>query len=105
MLKLKVSLVIAAAALAGGSVIVACGDDKPAPQAQAPAGTPAAKVEAPVAKAPEAAPAAKAPEVALKAGAVTGIVKVKGEAPRRRKVKMDADPKCAALHSEAPLMD
>jgi plastocyanin len=36
---------------------------------------------------------------------VTGTVKIKGDIPKRRKVRMDADPKCAALHAEPPLND
>jgi plastocyanin len=39
------------------------------------------------------------------AGALTGTVRIKGEVPKRRKIRMDADPKCAALHAEAPLSD
>src|SRR5687768_2930941 len=109
----KLSFLAAAAAvlaLAG----MACGDEKPAPVA-----APAVKVDAP--KAPEApkasepvkvdAPApAKAPEVVAvpvnlqDAGSITGVVKVT-DPPRRKKIKMDADPKCAALHADAPLSD
>lgn len=108
----KLSLLAAAAAvlaLAG----MACGDEKPA--------APAVKPVVDVPKAPEApkapepvkidAPAApKAPEVKpvpvslQDAGSITGVVKVV-DPPRRKKIKMDADPKCAALHAEAPLSD
>lgn len=109
----KVSLLAASAAvlaLTCGAAITACGEDKPA---AAPVKVDAPKpVEAP--KAPEPvkvdAPAPKAPEVVavpvnLKdAGSITGVVKVV-DAPRRKKIKMDADAKCAALHAEAPLSD
>ena len=110
----KLSLMAAAAAvlaLTGSAAFTAlgCGDEKPA--------APAVKVvDAP--KAPEApepvkadAPApAKAPEVVAvpvnlqDAGSITGVVKVT-DPPRRKKIKMDADPKCAALHADAPLSD
>lgn len=37
--------------------------------------------------------------------AVTGNVKIKGDIPKRKKIRMDADPKCAALHAEPPLTE
>lgn len=37
--------------------------------------------------------------------ALTGNVKIKGQVPRRKKIRMDADPKCAALHAEPPLSE
>jgi plastocyanin len=36
--------------------------------------------------------------------AVKGGVKIKGELPKRGKLKVEADPKCAALHGDAPLL-
>jgi plastocyanin len=104
MLKLKVVSVAAALAVCGGSMIVACGDDKPAQQAaavkveQAPA-APVAKVETPVAA------AVKVASEPVKGASISGTVKVKGDAKKRKKVKMDADPKCAAMHAEPPLME
>ena len=104
MLKLKVVSAVTALALCGGSMIVACGDDKPAQQTaavkveQAPA-APVAKVETPVAA------AVKVASEPVKGASISGTVKIKGDAKKRKKVKMDADPKCAAMHADAPLMD
>jgi plastocyanin len=82
--------VVLAAALvvAGGVLVVAPGyGDEPVQAA-----------------APEAVQAAPAAPPAVQDGfPVTGVVKIKGDIPRRRKVRMDADPKCAAMHAEAPL--
>ena len=107
----KLSLMAAAAAVLAFAGM-ACGDEKPA--------APAVKIDAPKAveapKAPEPvkvvdAPAPKkAPEVVAvpvnvqDGGSITGVVKVV-DPPRRKKIKMDADAKCAALHAEAPLSD
>lgn len=118
----KVSIFAGALSLllmGGGSLFLAvgCGEDTPTPgKVEAPAPAPApSRVEGP--KAPEAvkpAEPAKAPEPAVEdntpvtpvnlqdGGTVTGTVKVTNP-PRRRKIRMDADPKCAAMHSEAPL--
>lgn len=116
MMARRVSMAAAAVAvlfMAGGTAFVAvgCGDEK-APQA--PPG-PAPKVEAPVSKVVEAPTPAPVPKAEPKAepvsvtkgaaGTLTGTVKIKGEVPKRRKIRMDADPKCAALHAEAPLSD
>src|SRR6185436_4240949 len=108
MLKSKVSwlmMVLAAAGLGGGSIIMACGDDKPATPAnnvkvsETPAKTDApAKVDAPATPKVEA-------FVPIKGASISGQVKVKGDVKKRKKIKMDADPKCAALHSDAPMMD
>src|SRR6185295_3218498 len=109
MLKSKVSWVTMSAAalcLAGGSLIMACGDEKPSAPAgnvkvsEAPAKVeaPAAKVEAPVAPKVEA-------FVPVKGASISGQVKVKGDVKKRKKIKMDADPKCAAMHAEPPLME
>lgn len=54
--------------------------------------------------APVAGWAGETPAAAPQGGSVTGQVKVK-DPPRRKKIKMDADPKCAALHAETPLED
>jgi hypothetical protein len=40
-----------------------------------------------------------------KAGIVQGKVKVGSPVPRNRRVRMDADPLCAALHAEPPLSE
>jgi plastocyanin len=47
-----------------------------------------------------------APEQQTPAGAIAvkGGVRIKGEMPKRAKLKVDADPKCAALHGDAPLL-
>ena len=116
----KLSLMAASAAvlvLAGGGAFsaIGCGDDKapaaaPSVKIETPAPAPApapkaepVKVDAP-APAPKAAPVVAVPVSLQDAGSITGVVKVV-DAPRRKKIKMDADPKCAALHAEPPLMD
>ena len=38
-------------------------------------------------------------------GTLTGTVKIDGAPPRSKKIKMDADPKCAALHAEPMLTE
>jgi plastocyanin len=50
------------------------------------------------------APSAAANEGAQSGGSISGVIKVK-DPGRRKKIKMDADAKCAALHSETPLSD
>jgi hypothetical protein len=40
-----------------------------------------------------------------KAGIVHGTVRVGGPVPRNRRIRMDADPRCAALHGEPPLSE
>jgi len=102
----KLMVLSAVAALCGGSMIVACGDDKPA---QAPV-VPVVKVEAapaaPLAKVEVPAPApAKVASEPVKGASISGTVKVKGEVKKRKKIKMDADPKCSAMHAEPPLME
>jgi len=107
MLKSKVSWVVTAAVLClgTGSLIMACGDDKPAAQANLKAAEPTVKVEAP-AKVETPAPAPKvAAFVPVKGASISGKVTIKGDVKKRKKIKMDADPKCAALHADAPLMD
>ncbi len=72
--------------------LVACGGGQ-APQQQS----------APAAAAPAAAaPAAAAPAAASGAGsgAIAGKVSFEGAAPAATKVKLSADPKCAAMHKE-----
>ncbi len=107
MLKSKVSWMVTAAVLClgTGSLIMACGDDKPAAQANLKASE-AVKAEAPKAETPAPAPAPKAEAfVPVKGASISGKVTVKGDVKKRKKIKMDADPKCAALHADAPLMD
>jgi hypothetical protein len=43
--------------------------------------------------------------VPVKGASISGTVKVKGEVKKRKKIKMDSVPACAALHADAPLMD
>ncbi len=38
------------------------------------------------------------------AGSITGKVSFDGTAPKAKKLKTDADPQCAAMHADAPLM-
>ncbi|HLY75032.1 MAG TPA: carboxypeptidase regulatory-like domain-containing protein [Planctomycetota bacterium] len=45
------------------------------------------------------------PEAPVKGASISGTVKVKGDVKKRKKIKMDADPKCAAMHAEPPLME
>ena len=107
MLKSKVSWMVTAAmlCLGTGSLIMACGDDKPAAQANLKAAEPTVKVEAP-AKVETPAPAPKvAAFVPVKGASISGKVTIKGDVKKRKKIKMDADPKCAALHADSPLMD
>lgn len=104
MLKLKVVSVVTALAVCGGSMIVACGDDKPA-QTPVKVEAPVAKAEVPAKVEAPAAPAVKVASEPVKGASVSGTVKIKGDAKKRKKVKMDADPKCAAMHADAPLMD
>jgi hypothetical protein len=108
MLKSKGSWMVMAAVLClgTGSLIMACGDDKPATQANVKPADAAVKVEAPKAETPAPAPAPKVEAfVPIKGASISGTVKVKGDVKKRKKIKMDADPKCAALHADAPLMD
>ena len=91
---------------------------EPAPEVRAPAPAPVAP-PAPVESKPVAAPAPKAvaetPAPAQPASApaaptpattgpatVRGSVKFTGEPPRRALIRMDADPQCAAAHTEEP---
>src|SRR6185436_11268929 len=86
------------------SIIMACGDDsKPAQANNVKVTEPVAKAEAPKAETP-AAPKVEA-FVPIKGASISGQVKVKGDVKKRKKIKMDADPKCAALHADAPMMD
>ena len=99
----KLIALSAVAALCGGSMIVACGDDKPA---QAPVVKVEAAPAAPLAKVEAPAPApAKVASEPVKGASISGTVKVKGDVKKRKKIKMDADPKCAAMHAEPPLME
>jgi hypothetical protein len=110
MVKSKGSWMAMAAAvlcLAGGSLIMmACGDDKPAAAAASnvKGSETVAKAVAPTA-AETAAPAKAEAFVPIKGASISGTVKVKGELKKRKKIKMDADPKCAAMHAEPPLME
>jgi hypothetical protein len=108
MLKSKVSWMVTAAVLClgMGSLIMACGDDKTAAQPNVKPAAEAVKVETPKAETPAPAPAPKAEAfVPVKGASISGKVTVKGDVKKRKKIKMDADPKCAALHADAPLMD
>ena len=108
MVKSKVSwlmMTAAALGLGGGSLIMACGDDKPAAPANNVKVTEPAKTEAPAKAEAPTAPKAAEPFVPIKGASISGQVKVKGDVKKRKKIKMDADPKCAALHADAPLMD
>jgi plastocyanin len=93
--------------------VLGCGDDKTPPVAKVETAKPveAAKPAEPVkisepVQAPEPVKVEpvkneKAAEAAAPADAgVSGVVKIKGDVPRRKKIKMDADPKCAALHAD-----
>lgn len=46
---------------------------------------------------------AAAPLQERKTYAVSGTITLKGEIPRRQKLRLDADPKCAAMHGDDPL--
>lgn len=91
----------------GGMIMaMGCGDEpaavKPAP---APAPAPVAVAPAPVvATKPPAESPAPAPVTVTAdgGGSIAGTVKLSGKAPRMRPMKMDADPKCAAMHAEPP---
>ncbi len=45
---------------------------------------------------------AVAAALSARAGDVSGSVKFDGEAPKMKKIKMDADPKCAEMHADEP---
>jgi plastocyanin len=106
----KVSVFLAAVAVlvaCGGFVAIGCGDDKApvtapvvkndAPKAAEPVKSDApAKVEAPKAFSLE---VSYTPISSQSGGSIAGQVKVK-DAPKRKKINMDADPKCAAMHAE-----
>ena len=97
----KLMVLSVVAALCGGSMIVACGDDKPA---QAPVVKVDAAPAAPLAKVEAPAPApVKVASEPVKGASISGTVKVKGDVKKRKKIKMDADPKCSAMHAEPPL--
>ena len=108
MLKSKMSVLMTMAAalgLAGGSLIMACGDDKPsAPATNVKVTETPAKAEAPAKVEAPAAPKVEA-FVPIKGASISGQVKVKGDVKKRKKIKMDADPKCSAMHAEPPLME
>jgi plastocyanin len=117
----KASVWVASLTLVGmlvAAVSYGCGDEKPAPAVKSAGPAQPAepvKVVEPV-KAVE--PVKVAEPVAVKVednapitpvnlqdGAViTGVVKAK-DAPRRKKIRMDSDPKCAALHADPLLTD
>jgi plastocyanin len=104
MLKSKVTLMVAAVALLGlgaGSLIMACGDGK---AASAP-GSNAVKAPGAAVAAATPTPAGPVALVSAKEGSISGVVTVKGDVKKRKKIKMDADPKCAAMHAEPPLME
>src|SRR4026209_732053 len=94
----------AALCLAGGTLIMACGDEKSSSSAPAKVEGTVAKAETPAKVETPAAPKVEA-FVPIKGASISGQVKVKGDVKKRKKIKMDADPKCAALHSDAPMMD
>lgn len=106
MRKSKVTILAAAVAALSLGAFVACGDEKaPAP---APAPAPVAKVEK--VEAPKPVLVAEPVKVEVKtpafaADGLSGTVKIKGDVPRRKKIKMDNDPKCAAMHPEPPLSE
>ena len=107
MAKSKVSWVmmaLAAVGLGGGSIIMACGDDKPATPANNVKVTEPAKADAPAKVEAPATPKVEA-FVPIKGASISGQVKVKGDVKKRKKIKMDADPKCAAMHAEPPLTE
>ena len=105
MLKLKVVSLMTVLVVGAGSMIVACGDDKPAQQTPVKAETQVAKGEVPAKVEAPVAPAVKVASEPVKGASISGTVKIKGEPKKRKKIKMDADPKCAALHADAPMMD
>ncbi len=70
---------------------------EPKPESEKPR-LPSAATEAP----PPTPTPAPAPVVAAPPSTTTGVVKFAGTAPRRAIIKMDADPKCAAMHADEP---
>src|SRR5260221_4842871 len=99
----KLMVLSVVAALCGGSMIVACGDDKPAQapvvKVDAAPAAPLAKVEAP------APPPVKVASEPVKGASISGTGKVKGDVKKRQKIQLDSDPKCSAMHAEPPLME
>jgi len=60
-------------------------------------------VPPPAPPAPVSVAAAPEPQADPDAGSIKGVVKIKGEIPKRGKIPSGADPKCAALHAKNPL--
>ncbi len=99
MKKSRVIMATAASAvlsLAASALLIARGDDRPAA---------AAPVKAELANAAEPVRAVLPAKVETREAGLSGIVKIKGDLPRRKKIKLDADPKCAAMHPEPPLTE
>jgi plastocyanin len=102
----KLSVFVSAVAVlvaCGGFVAIGCGDEK-APAAPV---APAVKVDAPKAveaPAPFSLEVSYTPTGAQDSGSIAGQVKVK-DPPKRKKINMDADPKCAAMHAEKLLTE
>jgi hypothetical protein len=105
MMRSKVFVVLAsmtALCLGGGSLYVALGSG----EEKTPAAPPSAVQKA--APAPAASDLEKRASrvVEIKEGdTLSGVVTVKTDIPKRKKIKMDADPKCAAMHAEPPLTE
>ncbi len=111
----KVSLFVAAVAVlvaCGGFVAIGCGDEKASAPAPVKVDAPKAVVETPKAAEPAKGEPSKpfslevsyTPISGQSGGSITGQVKVV-KPPRRKKINMDADPKCAAMHAEKLLTE
>jgi plastocyanin len=84
---MKVALIVVAAAL--GAVVVSFGAAVPADPARG--------------GLPDSLPQAR-PQAAAETAVIKGTVRIKGELPRRRRLPVEADPKCAAMHGKDPLL-
>jgi hypothetical protein len=88
---MRVSRTPIALMFVGTLILVACGGNEPGGGAQSAPTAP---------KADTAAPAAAAPAAAAGTASIAGKVAFDGTVPPAEKVKLNADPKCAAMHKE-----
>jgi plastocyanin len=84
---MKAALIVLAAAL--GAVVVSSGAPVPADPSS---GTPPDSRPEPVLQG------------TADTASIKGTVRIKGELPRRRRIPVEADPKCAAMHGKDPLL-
>lgn len=84
------------------AALIGCGEGKSVPAPPMPTPAPAPKTDA---SPPPPRDGKTVDSPASGAGVLSGTVKIKGEIPRPRKVRMDEKPECAALHATPPIDD